>query len=183
MIGRYSRTPASTLVISRTLMPASGPSALVEEAADAKHLRPPRRVGRGVELRIILRDDDVSDLADAMNGLSSTATRSTTAAATKRCSVQEFSAVGNIHDFFWTSSPHVLGHSTSAKISQNCHVGSNVSRGQKQREVKRNARIILILACIQASFSIYHHITSTCLETLNPLEMIAETVLITLPFF
>ena len=58
-----------------------------------------------------------------------------------------------------------------------------VTRGQKQQEVKRNAKIILILACIQASFSIYHHTTSTRLETLKPLEMIAETVLITLYIF
>jgi hypothetical protein len=63
MSGTTPRTPASTLVMSRTLMPASGPSPLVE-ATEAKHLR---RSGRGAgptQLRPVLSINEVKGLGD-----------------------------------------------------------------------------------------------------------------------
>lgn len=56
-------TPASTLVMSRTLIPASGPCPLVE-ATEAKHLRRPRRV---LKLRFAFISSNMKGLCPAIS--------------------------------------------------------------------------------------------------------------------
>jgi hypothetical protein len=58
------RTPARTLVMSRTLIPVSGPSPLVDAVA-LRHLRQPGWDERGVESGFVLRKNRVRVLEDA----------------------------------------------------------------------------------------------------------------------
>jgi hypothetical protein len=58
------RTPAKTLVMSRTLIPVSGPSPLVD-AVELRHLRQPGWDERGVESGFVLRKNQVRVLKDA----------------------------------------------------------------------------------------------------------------------
>jgi hypothetical protein len=70
-VGNQQRTPASTLVISRTLIPANGPSPFVVEAAavEANRLRRPgRREGGGAGGAVKTFGLDLS-ISDVRNGL------------------------------------------------------------------------------------------------------------------